>query len=164
MTKKHSKATWQSDSTWWPTLELWNWCHASKDQILNRFATNQKIHIWKKCKLDFKKYRKSDVEKYKHCQRHNGPRHCFYNLIYFEREIQIYYEMKRGNNHFICVIIWRYETSEAGIWAKTPDSAKSGGRVRLEWLSFDISSGFQKMHKFRHIEVWSPGEQSKYSL
>ena len=72
-------------------------------------------------------------------------------------EIQIYYEMKRGNNHFICVIIWRYET-------KTPNSAKSGGRVRLEWLSFDISSGFQKMHKFRHIKVWSPGEESKYSL
>ena len=24
MTKKHSKATWQCDSTWWPTLELWS--------------------------------------------------------------------------------------------------------------------------------------------
>jgi hypothetical protein len=22
MTKKHSKATWQCDSTWWPTLEV----------------------------------------------------------------------------------------------------------------------------------------------
>ena len=35
------------------------------DQILNRFATNQKMHIWMKYKLDSKKYRKSDVEKYK---------------------------------------------------------------------------------------------------
>ena len=58
--KKHSKATWQCDSTWWPTLELWKWCHASKDQILNRFATNQKMHIWMKYKLDSKKYCKSD--------------------------------------------------------------------------------------------------------
>ena len=35
------------------------------DQILIRFATNQKMHIWMKYKLDSKKYRKSDVEKYK---------------------------------------------------------------------------------------------------
>ena len=35
------------------------------DQILIRFATNQKMHIWMKYKLDYKKYRKSDVEKYK---------------------------------------------------------------------------------------------------
>ena len=82
MTRKHSKATWQCDSTWWPTLELWKWCHAPNDQILKQFATNQKMHIWMKYKLDSKKYLKSDVEKYKHCQRHNGPRHCFYNLIY----------------------------------------------------------------------------------
>ena len=34
------------------------------DQILIRFATNQKMHIWMKYKLDSKKYRKSDVEKY----------------------------------------------------------------------------------------------------
>ena len=46
MTRKHSKATWQCDSTWWPTLELWKWCHAPNDQILNWFATNQKMHIW----------------------------------------------------------------------------------------------------------------------
>ena len=39
------------------TLELWKW---SRDQILNRFATNQKLHIWIKYKLDFKKYCKSD--------------------------------------------------------------------------------------------------------
>ena len=31
------------------------------DQILIRFATNQKIHIWMKYKLDSKKYRKSDI-------------------------------------------------------------------------------------------------------
>ena len=35
------------------------------DQILIRFATDQKMHIWMKYKLDSKKYRKSDVEKYK---------------------------------------------------------------------------------------------------
>ena len=47
------------DNLW--TLEVMS----PDDQILIRFATNQKIHIWKKYKLDFKKYRKSDVEKYK---------------------------------------------------------------------------------------------------
>ena len=46
MTRKHSKATWQCDSTWCPTLELWNWCHAPNDQILNRFGTNQNTFYW----------------------------------------------------------------------------------------------------------------------
>ena len=34
---------------------------------LPNFVTNQKMHIWMK-----------------HCQRHNGPRHCFYNLNYVQ--------------------------------------------------------------------------------
>ena len=41
------------------------WNFGSDDQILIRFATNQKMHIWMKYKLDSKKYRKFDFEKYK---------------------------------------------------------------------------------------------------
>ena len=48
--------------------KLWNQAMqvmSPDDQILNQFATNEKIHTQKKYKSDFKKYRKSEVEKYK---------------------------------------------------------------------------------------------------
>ena len=51
-----------------PGGQLWNqaiqliW---PDDQILNQFATNQKMHILKKYKIHFKKYCKSDVGKCK---------------------------------------------------------------------------------------------------
>ena len=51
-----------------PGGQIWNQAMQvtwSDDQILNRFATNQKMHIHKKYKTDFKKYCKSDVEKCK---------------------------------------------------------------------------------------------------
>ena len=51
-----------------PGGQIWNQAMQvtwSDDQILNRFATNQKMLIHKKYKTDFKKYCKSDVEKCK---------------------------------------------------------------------------------------------------
>ena len=55
-----------------PGGQLWNQAiqvTSPDDQILNQFATNQKMHVQMRYKSDFKKYRKSELEK--HCQRHN---------------------------------------------------------------------------------------------
>ena len=49
-----------------PGGQLWNQAMqvtSPDDQILNQFATNEKIHTQKKYKSDFKKYRKSEVQK-----------------------------------------------------------------------------------------------------
>ena len=48
-----------------PGGQLWNQAMQliwPDDQILNQFATNQKMHILKKYKTHFKKYCKSDVQ------------------------------------------------------------------------------------------------------
>ena len=50
-----------------PGGQLWNQAMqvtSPDDQILNQFATNEKIHTQKKYKSDCKKYYKSEVEKY----------------------------------------------------------------------------------------------------
>ena len=51
-----------------PGGQLWNQAMQvmlPDDQILNWFETNPKMHIWLKYKTDFKKYWKSEVDKYK---------------------------------------------------------------------------------------------------
>ena len=51
-----------------PGGQLWNQAMqvtSPDDQILNQFATNQEMNIWMKYKPDLKKYRNSEVEKYK---------------------------------------------------------------------------------------------------
>ena len=144
MTKKHSKATWQSDSTWWPTLDINNLAHfpnvhqipivlqcliiSWEEAIIvrgeatgiqlktfiktlsdnlweNNLAQKRNFsccsaailfpvrqmhikdnfhwqHRWLRHKIFSGNSSSCAAKTCRHCQRHNGPRYCFYNLNY----------------------------------------------------------------------------------
>ena len=102
MTKKHFKAACQCDSTRWPTLEPWEW---SRDQILDRFATNQKMHIWMKYNSDFKKFCKL-VAKFGTIGIRVALIHILFYLIIYYSIIYYHILFKSNNIHIIYFSIW----------------------------------------------------------